>query len=189
MTWDFRLRAQMSIDVGDIPLVWISFHLWWMVLGDLWLQETSFPGFRLLPANFPKKESSNKIVAKWMQYRKKKKKSQCQTRHRILEGKGKGPVPCPPPSLSWAVPSADRGWTWLLLVCSLAQPPSPRELSVYRALLGSFKTSALRVVWLCRHCHPQQAPGRLCAQPPVCSGPRDKGPWCICIPPSGGLGS
>lgn len=102
--------------------------------------------------------------------KKKKKALNVKLDSRSLEGKGKEPVHSPPrPGL---FPSADRGWSWVLLVClSFCTTPSPRELSVYQALSHSFKTSALWIGWLCRQGHPEQAPGHLhrsllCAQTP-----------------------
>ena len=87
-----------------------------MVLGSLRLPQTSFPGFRWLPANVMKKESRQntcnlKAVRVGVGGR------ECQTGHRRLEGQGKGPVLCLLSALSWAVPSADQGWTRFCSFC------------------------------------------------------------------------
>lgn len=58
-----------------------------------------------------------------------KKKSKCQTGNRLLKEKEKVLSLCPLPQ-SWAVLSADQGWTSLSL-SALAQFPSPRGLHVY----------------------------------------------------------
>lgn len=158
-----------------------------MVLGDLWPWQTSFPGFRLLPANFSKKERQQNHC-KMNAIQKKKKKASVKLDAEVWRVKGKSLSTRSP---SRAVPSADRGWSWVLLVClSFCTTPSPRELSVYQALSHSFQTSALWIGWLCRQGHPEQAPGHLHRSLLCVQTPETKGKWSVCIlPRRGGQGS
>lgn len=145
----------MSVDIRGHPFDMNFLHLQWMVLGDLGLPLTSFPGHRLSPANISKMKAAQKS------------KANVKLEAEVLRVKENGVSRVPSPSLRLFSPQTQGGLllAWLFS-CTIPSSLPPRGSVFTQHSTDSFKTNVL-IRWLPREpaplqwCRPEQAPARL----------------------------